>query len=157
MPGYKTLLDAIRDEEGEPPEIVSVLGLPGIDDWSTGRVVTTVQIARYLDGPVGVFGGYLAMITDTMATHVSMTLLDDHEWIVTTNLEVEFRRALRTHQVIANSTANRDDDTITCTIEYRAADSASDSRPAATATVVERVRSTRTDKRGGHAWNESPA
>lgn len=155
MPDYKTLLDSIQDQTSRPPEIVAALGLPGIAEWSPGRVRSLITPAAYLAGPVGIFGGYLAMITDTMATHVSMTLLHDDEWIVTTDLNMCFNKALRTDSITAAATATRDGDIISCTIEYRPADTRADEDPTAVGVVVERVRSTRIDKRGDHRWNDT--
>lgn len=155
MPDYKTLLDSIRDKTSEPPEVVTALDLPGIDEWSRGRVVTTVRPASYLDGPGGLFGGYIAMIADTLAAHVSMTLLDDDEWIVTTDLAVVYRKALKADRIVATSSATRNAEVVTCTIEFRMANVDPTAEAAATASVVERVRSTRSDRRADHTWNDT--
>ena len=155
MPDYKTLLDSIQDQTSRPPEIVTSLSLPGITEWSPGQVRSLITPAAYLAGPVGLFGGYLAMITDTMATHVSMTLLDDDEWIVTTELDMRFNKALRTESIAAIATASRDEDSIVCRVEYRSADAAVGQVPGAVGVVVERVRSTRIDSRGDHDWNNT--
>lgn len=155
MPDYKTLLDSIQGQTTQPPEIVTELGLPGIVEWSPGRVRSLITPAAYLVGPIGLFGGYLAMVTDTMATHVSMTLLDDDEWIVTTDLNMRFKKALQTDSIATTATATRDGDSILCTIEYRPADAPAGQDPAAVGVVAERVRSTRTDNRGDHRWNDT--
>lgn len=155
MPDYKKLLDSIAKKDSvkdkETPQIVQRFFLPGIDSWCPGEVTTEWIVDEMLLGPTGLFGGYIAMVSDTMAAHATYSMMNDNEWMATKSIKVDFKRPIRDGKIIAYAKATRVGDSISIEVQY----SRSDGEIAYIAIVEQLVRSTKNSGVDRHQWNLS--
>jgi len=149
MPDYKKLLDSIANKK-TGPTIVERFFLPGIDKWTPGEVTTEWQLDDMLLGPTGLFGGYVAMVSDTMASHATYSLMEPHEWMATKSIKVDFKRPIQDDKIHAQAKATRSGDSIHVDIRY----SRSDGEIAYIAAVEQIVRSIKNEAVIQHQWNK---
>jgi acyl-coenzyme A thioesterase PaaI-like protein len=119
LPDHRALLELIRSGGEDPPDVVTKLSMPGITTWAEGQVETELHIEDVMFGPQGCCPSYLAVIADTMANHVGLTLLRDDEWMATRRLEVDYVSALRTVDAGAVARASRTGDHLDVDVEVR--------------------------------------
>lgn len=153
MPNYMKLLDSIasKDTDNKSPEIVQRFFLPGIDNWSPGTATTEWQADDILLGPTGLFGGYIAMVSDTMASHATYSLMEPHEWMATKSIKVDFMRPIRDGRIHVQAKATRDCELVRVEIVYTRSDGAI----AYIAFVEQIIKSTKNEAVINHEWNKS--
>jgi acyl-coenzyme A thioesterase PaaI-like protein len=93
---YKERLRKIADGSAVRPPTTRKLGLGGIDHWEEGLVVQHWNAGPdvcNLDNTV--FGGYIAAVSDQLASFAMMSVLEDIYYFRTVDLQVSFLRVLR--------------------------------------------------------------
>ena len=90
------LLDAIVARQQAKPRFLDVMRIPAIDGWEKGRVWTEWAVPEEFVTPAGtLFGGYFAAVADSLLGVVMFSVLDDGEFIATSQLDVRFLRPAR--------------------------------------------------------------
>lgn len=90
------LLDMIVARQGDKPRFLDVMRIPAIDGWEPGRVWTEWSVPGDFVTPAGtLFGGYFAAVADSLLGVVMFSVLDDGEFIATSQLDVRFLRPAR--------------------------------------------------------------
>jgi acyl-coenzyme A thioesterase PaaI-like protein len=90
MTSFTELLDRIVAGQGKAPPIVEALKLPSVTGWKPGRVWSDWEVHEAIIGPGGVFGGYFALVADSLAGLAVQSILDEGLWLSTATLEVRF-------------------------------------------------------------------
>ena len=81
--------------EGDPP-FVQTLAVPYPDMWERGRVTLTWPVdERFLNERGVLFGGFLAALSDHALGLVTMSVLDEGEAFVTSDLRTSFFRPVK--------------------------------------------------------------
>ena len=90
------LLDSIVARHGVKPRFLDVMRIPAIDGWEPGRAWTEWEVPEDFVTPAGtLFGGYFAAVADSLLGVVMFSVLDDGEFIATSQLDVRFLRPAR--------------------------------------------------------------
>ena len=107
LPEYRALLDQIACDTGNAPEIVDRFLLPGITHWRPGHVLTRWEVPGFVVVGSAVFGGYIAMATDSMASHATYSIMNEDEVMLTESLSVDYKKPLKEGIIEATATAWR--------------------------------------------------
>jgi len=96
MGKWTDILDAEIAAGGTLPSHIVALRFPRLDGWEPGRVWASWPVeADYLTPMGTLFGGYLAALADHAMASALLTLLDDNEILLTTDLQTNFFRPVR--------------------------------------------------------------
>lgn len=86
----------IVDGKLEKPELVNLMRLPDIDEWTAGKIKTHWQVDEAFFSIGGsLFGGYIASLADQVLSHTALTVLDDDKFFRTISLDVEFYKPIK--------------------------------------------------------------
>jgi len=104
---WKSILNAAfdtKDEHGEKlldANIVKHLSLPVLKSWSEGKITAEwVVDERFLNSRGGLFGGYYGVLSDSILGILTMTVLDEEEYYITTDLRIQFLRTINSGTLV---------------------------------------------------------
>ena len=90
------LLDAIVARQAAKPRFLEIMRIPAIDGWEPGRVWAEWVVPADFVTPAGtLFGGYFSAVADSLLGVVTFSVLEDGEFIATSQLDVRFLRPAR--------------------------------------------------------------
>jgi uncharacterized protein (TIGR00369 family) len=93
---WSDLLDTIVDGTAEPPPYVRTLGTTRMKRWEPGRVWCEWEVNPALFQDLNaLFGGFIAALADEVLGFTTMTILDEDEVFITTDLHVTFHRLIK--------------------------------------------------------------
>jgi uncharacterized protein (TIGR00369 family) len=83
------------DGSSELPKVVQRLNIGRIAEWSPGYVRKEWALDPDMLNPAGVlFGGYVGVLADQVFTFAAMTVLEDHESLRTSDMQLRFFRPI---------------------------------------------------------------
>ena len=83
------------DGSSELPKVVQRLNIGRIAEWSPGYVRKEWVLDPDMLNPAGVlFGGYVGVLADQVFTFTAMTVLEDHESLRTSHMQLRFFRPI---------------------------------------------------------------
>ncbi|MFN2464051.1 MAG: PaaI family thioesterase, partial [Candidatus Dormibacteria bacterium] len=92
----KELLDRIVALDGDKPRFIDIMRIPTVDGWEEGRVWTEWSVPEDFVTPAGtLFGGYFAAVADSLLGVVMFSVLEDGEFIATSQLDIRLLRPAR--------------------------------------------------------------
>lgn len=95
------MLDAIVARIGGKPQFLDVMRIPPIEGWEAGHVWTEWSVPEEFVTPAGtLFGGYFAAVADSLLGVVMFSVLEEGEFIATSQLDVRFLRPARGGDVV---------------------------------------------------------
>ncbi|HCO03892.1 MAG TPA: hypothetical protein DIT48_11130 [Actinobacteria bacterium] len=101
MSTYTDMLDAIVARTAEKPQFLDIMRIPPIEGWETGRVWAEWSVPEEFVTPAGtVFGGHFAAVADSLLGVVMFSVLEEGEFIATSQLDVRFLRPARGGDVV---------------------------------------------------------
>lgn len=88
-------IDRNIDGSSELPKVVQRLNIGRIAEWSPGYVRKEWALDPDMLNPAGVlFGGYVGVLADQVFTFTAMTVLEDHESLRTSDMQIWFFRPI---------------------------------------------------------------
>jgi uncharacterized protein (TIGR00369 family) len=90
MPVWQDLLDGYVDRNVPEPLVNTRLGLGTLDKWHPGYAAKTWPVSRDLFHGNALFGGYIAALADQMLGLAAMTVLQDDQFIGTTQMSINY-------------------------------------------------------------------
>ena len=104
---WKSILNAtvdFKDQQGDKildANIVKHLSLPELKSWSEGTITAEWELdERFLNSRSGLFGGYYGVLSDSILSMLAMTVLDENEYYVTTDLRIQFMRPINSGTLV---------------------------------------------------------
>ncbi|MDP1628333.1 PaaI family thioesterase [Parvibaculum sp.] len=88
-------IDRNIDGSSELPKVVQRLNIGRIAEWSPGYVRKEWELDPDMLNPANVlFGGYVGVLADQVFTFTAMTVLEDHESLRTSDMQIRFFRPI---------------------------------------------------------------
>ena len=104
---WKSILnDAINQKDKKSDKILDAnilkhLSLPILKSWSEGTITAEWELdERFLNSRGGLFGGYYGVLSDSILSLLAMTVLEENEYYVTTDLRIQFFRTINSGIII---------------------------------------------------------
>ena len=93
---WSDLLNSIVNGTAQPPPYVRTLGTTRMKRWEPGRVWCEWEVNPALFQDLNsLFGGFVAALADEVLGFATMTILDEGEVFITTDLHVSFHRSIK--------------------------------------------------------------
>ena len=104
---WKSILnDAIDNKKKQGDKIIDAnivkhLSLPVLKSWSEGKITAEWEVdERFLNSRGGLFGGYYGVLSDSILGLLTMTVLEENESYLTTDLRIQFYRTINSGVLI---------------------------------------------------------
>ena len=96
MSYWSELLNSIVNGTAQPPPFVRTLGTTRLKRWEPGGVWCEWEVNPALfQDQNSLFGGFVAALADEVLGFATMTILDEGEVFITTDLHVIFHRSIK--------------------------------------------------------------
>ena len=93
---WSDLLNSIVDGTSQPPPYVRTLGTTSMKQWEPGRVWCEWEVNPALFQDMNaLFGGFVAALADEVLGFTTMTILEDGEVFLTTDLHVTYHKLIK--------------------------------------------------------------
>ncbi len=98
---WKSILNGainVKDKQSDKTldaNITKHLSLPILKSWSEGAITAEWELdERFLNSRNGLFGGYYGVLSDSILSMLAMTVLEENEYFVSTDLRIQFYRTI---------------------------------------------------------------
>ncbi len=107
MTNWQKILDAVvsgKISEKMLPPYMKYLSMPMVARWGEKFVELDWQVAEETHQGTGlVFGGYISALADYAAGSVMLTFIANNDQFFTNNLEIEYKRPIRTGTILVRA------------------------------------------------------